>query len=55
VPSLLADRARDGVEERADIAPKRGRGGVEFVPVRYRVTEDWTPRDAPVPTEAAHG
>jgi len=39
VPSLLADRARDGVDARAEIAPKMGRGGVEFVPVRYRVKE----------------
>ena len=41
VPSLLADRTRDGIDDRADIAPKMGRGGVEFVPVRYRVKEDW--------------
>ena len=40
VPSLLADRARDGIDARAEIAPKMGRGGVEFVPVRYRVRED---------------
>jgi branched-chain amino acid transport system permease protein len=40
VPSLLADRARDGIDARAEIAPKTGRGGVEFVPVRYRVKED---------------
>jgi branched-chain amino acid transport system permease protein len=40
VPSLLADRARDGVDARAEIAPKMGRGGAEFVPVRYRVRED---------------
>ncbi len=40
VPSLLADRARDGIDARAAIAPKMGRGGVEFIPVRYRVKED---------------
>ncbi|HXA29885.1 MAG TPA: hypothetical protein VN193_14185 [Candidatus Angelobacter sp.] len=40
VPSLLADRARDGIDVRAEIAPKMGRGGVEFVPVRYRVKEE---------------
>jgi branched-chain amino acid transport system permease protein len=55
VPSLLADRARDGIDARAEIAPKMGRGGVEFVPVRYRVNEDLASLDAPVRTEVAHG
>ena len=41
VPSLLADRGPDGLDARAEIAPKAAGSGAEFVPVRYRVKEGW--------------
>jgi branched-chain amino acid transport system permease protein len=47
VPSLLADRAADGTDAKAEIAPKHGQAGADFVPVRYRVKEQWSPFDQP--------
>jgi branched-chain amino acid transport system permease protein len=54
VPSLLADRGPDGTDAKAEIAPKMGRAGTDFVPVRYRVKEQWSPLDQPATSERSN-